>query len=119
MKRTQTICLLALLALTIHYAGIAQDVAKNNAPAPPAEKKTVTTAPLTPEEIAEGKGIITDAQKLAATREAAIKVFTETIKNTAEARLLAYDSWWAANQSMDGLQAKMNKLVARAQDRTG
>lgn len=95
-----------------------QDLAKHS-DKPAETKPLVTTAKLSPEEMKEGKEIITDAQKFGVQRESAQKVFTETVKNTPEARLLAYDSWWAAVQGLEGLQVKMNKLIARAQERSG
>ena len=114
MKNLIIVC--AFVALIAGFA-FGQDLAKNNDT--PKAKPPVTSANLSPEEIKEGKDIIADAQKFALTREGAQKVFTETVKNTPEARLLAYDSWWAAATGLDGLQSKMNKLIARAQERTG
>lgn len=114
MKQFIIVC--AFVALSAGFA-FGQDLAKNNDT--PKPKPPVTTAALTPEEIKEGKDILADAQKFALTREGAQKVFTETVKNTPEARLLAYDSWWAAVQGLEGLQIKMNKLIARAQERSG
>jgi len=108
----------SLIAISLSAGFVfGQELAKNT---PPVETKpVVTSAKLSPEEVKEGKDILTDAQKLGIQRESAQKVFTETVKNTPEARLLAYDSWYAALQGLEALQVKMNKLIASAQERTG
>lgn len=96
----------------------AQEPNKNAAKDTPVEKAPVTTAALLPEEVKEGKDILAEAQRQIARRDQAQKVAADRA-NTDAARLLAYDSREETLAALDGLQTKMNKLIARAQDRTG
>lgn len=106
-----------LLILCLCAPLLAQDLAVKKDDKPK-EKPPVTSATLTPEEIKEGKDIITEAQKLATKRETANKVANDRV-NSDSARVLAYEARDEADDKLNKLQAKMNDMIKRAQDRTG